>query len=285
VSAVIDQATPAAPVDEETRLGRRFIAERWSALAPSTRELLMKSGCYGPRGNCVEPEDPPPSWVPETDAERLEYALGTFKRCLAAKLPMRKDRGAPVPAETLTEEVVEAAHSLLSVPQWHDAEFLRFALLAVVVHEEANALTMAAPEKSPSAAGSFLQGLGRMALMLLAPYGLASGVAAALRQDVWSATGGFFVLALGVAAAWPRQVAPTDKPRTAPRAEDDMPAHFEYAYNAWQRFKFFHIGVTGTSAQFHLERMAREGILVPAVAFDLADALRSRLHSAAAGGK
>jgi hypothetical protein len=283
MSAILDQPEKQQPVDDEVRLGQRLIRERWSVLAASTRELLMKSGYYGPRGNRLEPEDPPPSWVPETDAERLEWALGTFKRCLAAKLPTRKERGAPVPSEALTDDVLNSCDSLLMVPQWHDPEFLRYGLSAVAVHQEANALAMASPEKAPAVAELLLRGLGGTALMLLAPYGLASGLAAAMRQDVWSAVGGFFLLGVGVVAARERAIENAEKAPKAPRAEDNVAKHFEYAYKAWQRFRYFHMGVTGSSAKFHLERLASEGILVPAVALDLCEALRARVQSVAAG--
>lgn len=285
MSAVIEEADHQQRHDPQALAGQEHIRRRWSCLAPSTRELLMKSGYYDLRGNRLQPEVPPPSWLLETDAERLESALGAFKLCLAAKVPSRQDPpGTPIPVEAVTKEVLSACDEILMVPLWHDPEFLRFGLLALAAHQQADALSMAAPDKSLSVWRPLLAMLGRGVLVLLAPYGLATGLMAVLRQELWPAIGGFFLLAWGVSAAVAPSAAAKCKPSRAPTASEDLAQHFLFAYNAWSRFRYDQqLGLVGAAARFYLERMANEGVNVPPVAFDLCEALRARMQSLAAG--
>jgi hypothetical protein len=169
------------------------------------------------------------------------------------------------------------------MPSWHDPEFLRYGILAVAAHEEANALTMAPPEMKLSAAGPLVEGLFRLALSLLAPYGLATGLMAVMKQDLWPAVWGFCLLGVGVSAARSKLGEQSTPLTKAPRAEDDLAKHFEYAYKSWSWFRLQRqLGVTGGAAKFHIERMANEGVNVPPVALDLCEALRLRTQSVAA---
>lgn len=269
--------------DPRDLAGQAFIRTRWATIAPATRKLLTHTGYYDQHGKRLQPQDPPPSWIPECDIEKLEWAVGSFKQCLAAKLPTPSEPGALIPAEALSDDVIEACYDILMLPQWHDPEFLRFAILAMATHEEANALTMTPPKNKLSVAGPFALSMFHFALILLVPYGLATGLVAAMDHELWSAVWGFYLVGVGINSGRAITTLTFKPPRKAPRVQDDLGGHFEYAYNAWQWFRLNReAGVTGGSAMFHIERMANEGINVPPVALDLCRALSARTQSLAA---
>ena len=285
MNAVLDEM--AEDTDSQHLAGQMHILRRWGSMALSTRELLTNSGYYDQRGTRLHPEDPLLSWMPAGDVDRLEWTLGAFKQCLAAKLPTRSEEGALIPVKALSNEVIEACNDLLLVPQWHDPEFLRCAILAMAAHEEAFALTMTPPKKKLSVAGPFFLGLFHLVLAFLVPYGLAAGLMAAMDHDIGSAVWSFYLVGVGLNSVFAMKEKNSKALTThtkSPRVQDDMGGHFEYAYNAWLWFRLQHgIVVTGSAASFHIERMANEGINVPPVAFDLCRALSARTQSLAAG--
>lgn len=206
--------------------------------------------------------------APQDDCERLEYGLGVLKQCIAAKLPLRTDKGAPIPREAADDEVLSSCEELLFVPAWHDPEFLRIGLGAVVVHQQANALSMIGPPTVTSAPLGCIGAVLQFGLLLLIPVALAVGIAATVKQDIGTSALAFYVVGAGVLAAMSAAGVRVKKDRG-----------FEQAHTAWMRFQLNKmVGVAGGGALEHLKRMAVEGVNVPAVAFDLADMLRCRMQ-------
>lgn len=250
--------------------GQRLIRQRWAALLDSTKEALIGSGFYSDRGERLEVEYATGN-APQDDCERLEYALGVLKQCLAVKLPLRTDKGAPIPREAADDEVLSSCEELLFVPVWHDPEFLRIGLGAVVVHQQANALSMIGPPTVTSAPLGCIGAVLKVVLLLLMPVAFAVGIAAAVKQDIGTSALAFYVVGAGVLAAM-----------SAARVSVKKDSCFEQAHTAWMRFQLNRmVGVAGGGALEHLKRMAVEGVKVPAVAFDLAEMLRCRMQGAA----
>lgn len=269
--------TTGDPADqyEATRIeGERRIRERWRFLNASTKRTMVGSGFYSERGQRLQVE-PFSTDDPRADVERLEYALGIFKQCIAAKVPLRSEKGAPIPREALTDDVLTSCEALLFVPAWHDPEFLRLALAAVAAHQEANALTMVGPAANGLPAG--LVAIGRLlqlGLVFVMPISLALGLVAAVNHDGWGAGLAFYVLGAGVLAAMSAKEQEKGKNL----------AVFERAHLGWSQFRYLRGGgVVGTGARFNLERMAQDGVKVPAVAFDLCAMLQARVQAGAAG--
>jgi hypothetical protein len=206
--------------------------------------------------------------APQDDCERLEYALGVLTQCLAVKLPLRTDKGAPISREAADDEVLSSCEELLFVPVWHDPEFLRIGLGAVVVHQQANSLSMIGPPTVTSAPLGCIGAVLKVVLLLLMPLALAVGIAAAVKQDISTSALAFYVVGAGVLAAM-----------SAARVSVKKDSGFEQAHTAWMRFQLNRmVGVAGGGALEHLKRMAVEGVKVPAVAFDLAEMLRCQMQ-------
>jgi len=252
--------------------GEKRVRERWRFLDASTKHAMVRSGFYSERGQRLQVE-PFSTDDPRADVERLEYALGVFKQCISAKVPMRSEKGAPIPREALTDDVLTSCEELLFVPAWHDPEFLRLALAAVAVHQEANALTMVGPSsEGASVALVAVGGLLKLGLVLLIPTALAFGLVAAVNHDLWGAGVAFYVLGAGVLAAMSAKEQEKGKNLGV----------FERAYLGWSQFRYLRGGgVVGSGARVNLERMAHDGVKVPAVAFDLCAMLQSRVQAAA----
>jgi hypothetical protein len=253
--------------------GERCIRARWRFLIGSTKHALAHSGFYSERGQRLRVE-PFPLDEMGADVERLEYALGVFKQCVAAKIPRRSEKGVPVPREALTDDVLTSCEELLFVPAWRDPEFLRLALAAVAANQEANALTMAGPSRDGTyialaTVGVFL----KLGLVLLMPAALAFGLVAAVSGDVWSAGLAFYVLGAGMLAAMGAKEY---------RKGENLDA-FEHAHLKWSQFRYLRAGgMVGSGARFNLERMAQDGVKVPAVAFDLCATLEAQVQAVAA---
>lgn len=245
--------------------GQKLIRRRWAMLAPETKTALLGSGFYSERGERLETERPVAD-LPQYDAERLEYGVGLFKLCIDAKLPSPTDMDLPFPMEASTDEVLTAAGELLNVRAWQDPFFLRLALGAVGKHEEAVAIGMFASPSSLAPAWGCLGELLKFALIVAMPVALASGIAAASRQDVGGGALAFYFFGFGLLAAMKAGGVGVKKKEW-----------FELAYVRWLQFKNNSaVGVSGAGALEHLRRMAHEGVSVPSIAFDLADTLRSR---------
>jgi hypothetical protein len=254
--------------------GEKRIRERWRFLNVSTKHAMVGSRFYSERGQRLQVE-PFSTDDPRADVERLEYALGVFKQCVAAKVPLRSEKGAPIPREALTDDVLASCEELLFVPAWHDPEFLRLALAAVAAHQEANALTMVGPSsEGTSVALVAVGGLLKVALVFLMPAALAFGLVAAMSHDVWSAGVAFYVLGAGVLAAMSAKE----------QEKGTNLGVFERAHLGWSQFRYLRGGgVVGSGARFNLERMAQDGVKVPAVAFDLCAMLEAQTQAAATG--
>lgn len=255
-----------AQYDAAQRAGRQHIRNRWSALSNATRAALQSSGFYSERGDRLDAERTF-AGGPADDCERLEYAIGVLKQCAAATLPQRSVKGAPIPSEALTKEVLSSCEEILTVPAWHDPGFLRIALAAVAVHKQADALTMIGPASSPSAALGCVGAVFKAALFLAMPAALAVGLAASARQDVGGAVLAFYLVGFGVLAI-------LSTAGIGVKKKDG----FELAYDRWTRFQSDGAaGVTGAGALEHLRRMAQDGVTVPSIAFDVAETLRQRM--------
>ena len=169
--------------------------------------------------------------------------------------------------EAANDEVLSSCEELLLVPAWHDPEFLRLGLRGVVVHQQANALSMIGPPSASSAPLGCLGEMLKVGILLLLPAALAGGIAAAVKQDVGASAIAFYVVGAGVLAAMSAAGVGMKKDRG-----------FEQAYTAWAWFQLNRaVGVAGIGALEHLKRMTTEGVTVPAVAFDLAEMLRCRM--------
>lgn len=244
--------------------GQQEIRRRWRWLAPETRTALVGGGFYSARGERLA-QGESETGLPLHDAEGLEQAVGTLKRCLAAQLPLVTEKGWPIPQEAHNDEILEAASDLLLVREWQDPVFLRLALAAVAKHQQAHALIMH-PAKPVSGsvlgcAGSLLKAV----LYLAMPAALAAGLVAAARQDVGAAVLAFYLLGFGVMAVL--SVAGIGVKKDG----------FELAYARWDRFQIDGaVGITGAGAFEYLKRMAGDGVRVPSIAFDVAETLRSR---------
>jgi hypothetical protein len=226
--------------------------------------VLLESGLDADGGKRLDTYGPSTSH-PKHDVERLKHALGVFKQCLAAKLPLATEKNAPIPVEARSDEVLAAVGELLQVREWHDAEFLRLALGAVAKHQQANALNMHSPESTLAPAWGWLGAMFKLAVLLAMPAALATGIAAATRQDVGVAAVSFYILGLGVMAA---------------KSAAGLGAKKEGSYLAFDRWTRFQvdgaIGVTGAGALEQLRQMAAEGVNVPTLAFDAAHSLQAR---------
>jgi hypothetical protein len=267
MDAVVEKM--ATEYDKVAKAGQEQIRSRWHCLQASTRKALHDTGWYSERGERLQLEEQPYSGEPKDDVDRLEYAVGRFKLCAGAKLPARKDKGAEIPAEALTDEVLSSCEDVLGVPAWHDPDFLRLALVAIAAHQEANMLTMIGPKNTDSPASPALGVLGslvKVALVYASPWAAGAGIAAATRQDIGTAALSFYVVAGGIWAAVTAKVQPHGG------------TVFERSYNAWQQFRYSRaFGVMGAAARRELDRMATEGLRVPHIAFDVCEALRCRI--------
>jgi hypothetical protein len=247
------------------RDGQKIICHRWPMLAPETRAALFASGFYSERGQRLETENSG-SDFPQHDAEQLERALGLFKHCLAATLPLPAEQGRLIPIEAITEEVLSAAAELLNVRDWQDPEFLRLALGAIARQQQSDALSVHKPLSKFSPAWGCLAAFAKLVLFLAMPVTLASGLAAAFRQDVGDAALAFYVVGFAILAAMSALGVGVKK----------TDGH-DLAYARWTRFQVEGaVGVTGAAALERLRQMAGEGINVPAVAFDAATLLGAR---------
>lgn len=217
--------------------GQQVIRRRWGVLAPETKSALLASGFYSERGERLDPEFPASS-LPQHDADGLEHALGLFKHCLAAKLPLATEKNAPIPVEAHTDEVLSAAGHLLHVREWHDPDFLRLTLNAVGKHQQANALSMHTPQSTLAPAWGCIGALFKLGLLIAMPVALATGIAAAARQDVGGASVSFYIVGFGVLAAM-----------SAAGIGVKKKDGFELAYDRWLRFQVDGaVGVTGAGA-------------------------------------
>jgi hypothetical protein len=124
--------------------GQRVICERRAALLDGTKAALVESGFYSGRGERLESGGITGTTL-QDNCERLEHALGVMKQCVASKLPDRAEKGAPIPREAADDEVLSSCEVLLYARAWHGPAFLRLGLAAVVVHQQANALSMIGP--------------------------------------------------------------------------------------------------------------------------------------------
>lgn len=247
--------------------GQRAVRRSWTALQSRTKDALSGSGFYSDRGERLDVEFAS-GHRPQDDCEPLEYALGVLKQCVGATLPPRTaPKGTPIPHEAANDEVLSSCEKVLVVPAWQDPQFLRLALGAVVVHQQANALSMIAPTATSSAPLGCLGAILKVGLLLLLPVALAGGIAAAVKQDVGAAAFAFYIVGAGVLAG----LSVTDV-----RVKKE--SGFEQAHTAWMWFQLDRAaGVAGVGALERLRRMAGEGVKVPSVAFDLAEMLRCRM--------
>lgn len=260
----------AARYDAAQREGQRFIKRCWRVLQAPTKSALMSSGFYSSDGVRVE-VDYPASSLPEHDVERLEHAIGVMVRCKDATLPDRSEVGVTIPPEALESELLTCVGELLFVQPWHDANFLRLGLYAVAAHLRANALTMVGPRPSTSVGASAVSAILRAVLVLTLPASMGMTLLAVERQDTVHSVLWLYAVSAGILSVMSLMKLGLPKPQP-----------FEIAYDRWTDFRFNDaVGVTGAGALEHLRTMADDGVRVPSVAFDLADALRARMGSAA----
>lgn len=256
--------------------GEKEIRERWRFLKASTKHAMVRSGFYSEGGQRMR-GDPFSTYDPRADIELLENSLGTLKQCVSAKIPIRSNKGDPIPFEVQTDDVLDACKELLSVPAWHDPDFLRLALGALAAHQEANALWMVRLSREVMPLPLVLVAVGgllRLGLVLLIPAALAFGLVAAMRHDVLSAGVAFYVLGAGALAGMSAKV----------QAKGKTVSVFERDYVGWSQFRQQRGGVVvGSGARFNLERLAQDGVTVPAVAFDLCAMLEAQTLAAATG--
>lgn len=254
----------AARYEAALTTGRRIVGQRWRAVLPETRSTLVASGYYSPQG--VRQDVEYETGVPEHRVEDLEHALGVLGLCNASRLPLVTEKGAPISVEAFTDDVLGAAGELLRVRAWHDPDFLRMALYAVIKHQMANALESHSPQPRSSAAWGCVAALFKLALVVAMPPSLAVGIAAASRQDVGTASLAFYIFGFGVLAALSAHgVAPKSKqPVASP-------------YPQWESLSVDGgAGIAGAAALERLRALAALGVKVPPVAVDLAETLRVR---------
>ena len=247
--------------------GQRRIQERWRFLLGRTRALLEASGFYSERGARV-PTAEDFGRVPEHDIERLEYALGVLFLCARATLPDRSKAGAPIPYEARDRDVPTQCAEVLFLPGWRDPEFLRLGLSAIVQHELAEALELAGPSTSKSAALGCLGGIFAATVLFLSPAALASALVSASRSDLAGAVVALYFVGLcALVLDWAKKK----------EAGKDVPEP-ERRYVAWIQFRYTHDSAAiGAGAEHYLKEMATKGVRVPAVAIDLCAALRAHL--------
>jgi hypothetical protein len=264
---------PADQYDAARLAGEKWIRNRWRFLDVSTQHTLVRSGCYSDQGHRSKAE-PITTKEPFSNVEPLEYALGVLIQCVSAKVPMRSEKGASIPREALTDDVLTSCQTLLFVPAWHDPEFVRTALAAVAIHQETNALARVGPSRS--AAAGAIDALLKLGALLLMPAALAFGLVSAIRLDLWNAGVGFYTLGACMLTA------------IVSAREHETGKHlgpFDRACLGWAQFRHLaSSGVVGSGAWVQLEQLQRDGIKVPAVAFDLCAVLQSRMGCAPARG-
>ncbi len=249
--------------DATTAVGQKLIQHRWKSLSSFTRQELVSSGLYTERGQRLEASHDLDDLGSEV--ADLEHGVGALKQCVDAKVPFRSEKGAPIPREALSESVLNACEDLLHVCKWHDPYFLRLALAALTAHQEAHALTVVPPASaSPHIALLAIGGLLQVALIALMPAALATGLVAAHEQSLEVAVLAFYVAGAGILAAMS-----TPKRTKAARSVEEV------THTAWSQFRYLRLsGVAGTGALVYLNAMARDGVRVPSVAFDLCYAIQ-----------
>lgn len=258
----------AARYDAALMEGQRFIKKCWPALQAPTRVALVESGFYSEKAERVEVEYPS-SRSPQNDVERLEYALGVLVKCRASSLPQRNEVGATIPVEALDSGMLTCVGELLYVPAWHDPNFLRLALYAIATHLKANALTMVGPPRSSSIGTSAVAAVLQAIVVFALPASLAMALVSVARQEAVDAILWLYAVAMGVLSAM--SIMKVGLPKPEP---------FELAYERWTRFLFDEgVGATGAGAVEQLRTMVAAGVRVPPLAFDVADALRSRMSA------
>lgn len=262
-----------SPYEAAELEAQKRIRERWRYLLRRTRALLTASGFYSEHGERLA-TNAHSVRVPEHDIERLERALGVLAICARAKLPDRSAKGAPIPAEALDREVPTECLELLFVPGWRDPEFLRVALSAICQHETADALTTIGPAKSSNVALGCLGVLASWALLLISPAMLAAALASATKGDTAGASAALYVVGLAVlAAVWLKK-------KDAGGDETPLP---ERRYLAWTKFRYSQGNATiGEGAHRYFAQMQDKGVPVPAVAFEVCEALKASALAAAA---
>lgn len=248
--------------------GQDFIRRRWRSFSPLTRRMLADSGFYSERGHRLGCEEQL-EVESQTDIERLEHALGTLSQCAKSQLPMRTDKGAPIPAEAWNGEVLTACEELLVVHEWHDCEFLRLGVAACCKHQLAKSLAELSPPLGvlPRAVFSLL---GVFAVLLL-PGALAWGLVSAARGELAETVFALYLAAVGLIAL----VSGERRQDKKHQPKDEV----EYRY--WSELASTGVGAVGRAHRLALERMLTEGIRVPDVAVDLCVALESAMLSRA----
>lgn len=250
--------------DDPIAIGRAFLRDNWKYLRRDTKDWLSGSGYYDAHGTSLNSENRDY----DREVEWLESEIGVLSRCVEAKLPTRSEKGAQIPGCAASDDVLEAAGSIIYLPQAQDPAFLRVALRAVKQHQLANLLTRLPPPRDQHLWTKPIVGLISLVLVLASPMFLASAIVAGARGDLYAAM--LPLYGLGITffmAQWTRNLANPEA-----RTVDEL------AYDGWFRLGLLNRPwlCSGAGAAEYLKQMMREGVLVPLVALDLCEALEKR---------
>jgi hypothetical protein len=252
----------ASKYDTAQSIGQSLISERWTKLRPGTRTLLVSAGFYSSRGESLAVEFSG-GGRPADDCHRLEYSLGKLSQCARSALPYMSAKDALIPKEALDDDVLSSASEIVFVREWHDPEFLRVSLNALVRHQQATCLRLTGPLKEISTAWGCLGSLFKGGMVLLMPFALALALTGSFHGDTVSAAFAFYLFSAGLLAASSIIRGPSKKQSV------------ELEHLRWnQVWLSGGAGLTGTSVLDALKRLSSEGVSVPAVIFDAAFALQ-----------
>ncbi|MDB5823671.1 MAG: hypothetical protein JWR21_2375 [Herminiimonas sp.] len=247
--------------------GKKEIGRSWQRLRPETRAWLVKSGHYTGHGSAAIMVDT------SSDVENLEYSLGLINHCIAATLPQRSDVSAPIPPEASSSEVKSALSSLMYLPYGQDPVFLRRALLALRSHELACLLCILPPEKVSSTfrhVGTLVFCVFCIALLVVSPAILAGALVAIVQANYGDTVMALYALGF---IAWMFNIL-RGLGKDATKTKD------EQAYWAWSALNLYQSGdwtAAGAGALAYFEQMLRQGVQVPAIAFDISEGLKANL--------
>lgn len=256
--ASVGDADGAKVYDDRVAAGRLAIIQHWGRLLARTQAALAASGAFSGSGTAAEASP----LGGRQDGEHMVWAIGVLLACAGAALPSREDRHADIPWQALTDDVGTACTHLLNDPRGRDPQFIRWAIAAIVRQQQAETLRGLGPSPKFRAHGCVTM-LFRTAWIVASPAAVAWALVAASNGEFWSTVFAAYAAAIGIGCAFDMK----------------KPAHLagsagERAHHAWLAFAQRHPSpAIGTSARRHLEKMEADGMVVPAVLFDLCAAL------------
>ncbi len=256
--------------DSAEKAGQEFIRKNWNRLKPRTTETLISSGYYDNHGNRDQEH------FGGGEVEHLEFNVGLLDRCDHCSLPNRSDNGAHISKDVYSDDIFGACVDLLYQPLWHDPQFLRLALNAFPKHQMANLLFILPPIKEDKPLFLFIKflaivGFGFLLFLITisSPYFLGLAFVSAAQGDIESTVFALYVLGSGV---WIHFFMKNMTNNESKKSQ------YEKNYDAWNGLRS-HWGwqSTGSGARFCFHEMAKNGVSVPPLAFDLCAALEASI--------